>query len=135
MDFSVYTILVYAILIPLGSGLVNTTGNSMGIFKVLIVMNILRYTSNQATAISQCIVVGSSLPNFFSIILRKHPTLQTSLVNFNLIYVLIPCSLLGSTFGTLAQGFFVPLLVQDILIVLAFSYFSYNFFNKIKKAR
>jgi hypothetical protein len=72
-EFSVYTVLVYLVLIPMACGLVNTTGNSMGIFKVLLVMNVLRYNSNQATVVAQCLVVGSAIPNFFSIIFRKHP--------------------------------------------------------------
>jgi hypothetical protein len=45
-EFSVYTAVTYFILIPLACGLVNTAGNSMGEFKVLIVMNILRYNSD-----------------------------------------------------------------------------------------
>lgn len=74
----------------------------MGIFKVLIVMNLLRYESTQATMVAQALVVGTALPNYFSILVRKHPTMQSSLVNFNLVYILVPCSLLGSTLGSLA---------------------------------
>ena len=38
-----YPSIVY-LLIPLASGLVNMTGNSMGIFKVLLLMTLLRYS-------------------------------------------------------------------------------------------
>ena len=106
----------------------------MGIFKVLIVMNLLRYDSIQATMITQAMVVGTALPNYLSILLRKHPTKPTSLVNFNLVYILVPCCVLGSTLGSLG-GLFVPIIVQDVLIFLVFSYFSYNFFRKYQQVK
>jgi hypothetical protein len=67
-------IIIY-ILMPFCSGLVNTTGNSMGVFKVLFVLLILKYTGSQATMVTQSMVVGASLSNFFSIISRRHPIL------------------------------------------------------------
>jgi hypothetical protein len=36
----------------------------MGMFKILILMNLLRYTVEDATALIQAIVVGAALPNF-----------------------------------------------------------------------
>lgn len=49
-------------------------------------------------------MIGAALPNFLSIIRQKHPNGKTSLVNFNLVYIFIPCSLIGSTFGTLLEN-------------------------------
>lgn len=39
-----YPFLIY-LLIPIGSGLVNVVGKSMGILKVTILMNLLRYNA------------------------------------------------------------------------------------------
>jgi hypothetical protein len=71
-DFSWYTIIIY-LLVPIGSGLVNSTGHSMGLFKVLLVMNALRYEGVQATMITQAMIVGTAIPNYFSMLVRRHP--------------------------------------------------------------
>lgn len=128
---SIYTIFIY-LFIPIASGLVNSTGHSMGLFKVLIVMNGLRYQGIQATMVSQSLVVGTALPNYFSMLLRKHPTLPASLVNFNLVYILVPCCLLGSTLGSLVT-LFIPNLIQEVLTFIVFSYFSWGFYQKYRK--
>jgi hypothetical protein len=73
----------------------------MGIFKISIFMNLLRYTVEDSTAIVHSVVIGSAFPNFLSIIMQRHSNNKTSLVNYNLVYIFIPCSLFGSTFGTL----------------------------------
>ena len=96
---------------------------------MLIVLNLLRYESIQATMITQAMVIGSAIPNYMSILLRKHPNKPTSLVNFNLVYILIPCSVLGSTLGFLGV-LFIPIIAQDVLIFLVMSYFSFKFFGK-----
>ena len=94
----------------------------MGMFKIIILMNLLRYTINDATAIIQAVVVGAALPNFIEIIKQKHPNGKTSLVNFNAILILIPCCLYGSTIGSLVQTI-LPEFTQDVI----------NFIKKAKK--
>lgn len=103
----------------------------MGIFKVLILMNLLRYDVDLSTVFIQPMVAGTALPNFFSIILKKHPKKNSSLVDYNIVYILIPCCLLGSTLGAFLQNF-IPEIVQDVLVVLFFSYFALNFWKKFK---
>ena len=76
----------------------------MGMFKIIILMNLLRYSIGDATSIIQAFVVGAAFPNFFTIIFQKHPNGKTSLVNYNLVLVFIPCSLYGSTLGALIQS-------------------------------
>jgi uncharacterized membrane protein YfcA len=127
------TILIYLI-IPFACGLANSTGHSMGLFKVLIVIAILNYQGVQATMVSQALIVGTSLPNYFSILVRKHPILPTSLVNFNLVYILVPCCLLGSTLGSLITQF-IPNLIQQILTFLVFSFFAWGFYQKYQKIK
>lgn len=124
-----YPYIIYA-LIPLASGLVNLTGNSMGIFKVLILMNLLRYDVSYSTSLVQPMVAGTALSNFISLLPKKHPSKPTSLVSFNLVYILIPACLFGSTLGALTH-LFIPEIVQDVLIVLVFTYFVYGFIRKV----
>jgi hypothetical protein len=81
--------------------------------------------------IAQALTVGSALPNYISILMKKHPLRITSLVNFNLVIILIPCSLLGSTLGVLISTV-IPLLFQDILIMIVFSYFALRFYRRYK---
>ena len=126
----IYPIIIY-LLMPIASGLVNMTGNSMGIFKVLLLMNLLRYDVDLSTVFIQPMVAGTALPNFFSIILKKHPKKNSSLVDYNIVYILIPCCLLGSTLGAFLQNF-IPQIVQDAFVVLFFSYFAFNFWKKFK---
>lgn len=78
-------------------------------------------------------VVGSALPNFISVILKQHPNGKTSLVNYPLLEVIIPCSLLGSTLGAITEEF-LPKAAQLSLLVVVFSYFTFNFWAKFKKA-
>lgn len=76
----------------------------MGMFKIMILMNLLRYNVGEATAIVQALVIGAALPNFIEIIKEKHPNGKTSLVNYNLVMIFIPCCLYGSTIGALLQS-------------------------------
>lgn len=97
-------------------------------------MNLLRYDLDEATGLAQALVVGTAIPNFISIILKKHPNQLSSLVNYNLIFVIIPCTLIGSTVGSLTQNF-LPKIVQDVLALLVFSFFIYKFGKKVKDLR
>ena len=129
----IYPIFIY-LLMPIASGLVNMTGNSMGIFNVLILMNLLRYDVDVASVFIQPMVSGTALPNFFNIILKRHPRKNSSLVDYNIVYILIPCCLLGSTLGAFIENF-IPQIVQDILVVLFFAYFAFNFWKKLKSMK
>lgn len=99
---------------------------------MLILIIALNYDLDKATGLAQALVVGSALPNFFSIIFRRHPVIKTSLVNYRLLEIIIPCSLLGSVIGAIGQTL-IPKIAQLILLVLVFSYFVYNFIIKLKK--
>jgi uncharacterized membrane protein YfcA len=95
-------------------------------------MVLLSYNLDEATGLAQALVVGSALPNFITLLAKKHPYLPSSLINYNLVYIIIPCSLLGSTVGSLAQTF-IPKIGQIGLIVLVFSFFIYSFQKKVRK--
>jgi uncharacterized membrane protein YfcA len=104
----------------------------MGIFKMLILIILLKYNLDEATGLAQAMVVGTAIPNFISVILKKHPTKPTSLVNYKLLYIIIPCSLMGSTVGALGQTL-IPKLGQIILLVLVFIFFAHVFIKKLRE--
>ncbi len=103
----------------------------MGIFKMLILIILLKYNLDEATGLAQAMVVGTAIPNFISVILKKHPTKPTTLVNYKLLYIIIPCSLLGSTVGALGQTL-IPKIGQLILLVLVFIFFAQVFIKKLR---
>jgi uncharacterized membrane protein YfcA len=103
----------------------------MGIFKMLVLIILLRYGLDEATGLAQALVVGTAIPNFISIILKKHPNQMTSLVNYKLLLIIIPCCLLGSTVGALGQTL-IPQIGQIALLVIVFMFFSYSFIQKLR---
>ena len=119
---------------PLAAGLVNMSGNSMGIFNVLLLMNLLRYDVDEATVFIQPMVAGAALPKFFNIIVKRHPWKKTSLVDYNIIYIIIPCSLLGSTLGAFLQNF-VPQIASNIVLFLFYIFFSRKFWKKLQSMK
>lgn len=127
---STYTVFIY-LFTGISSAFCNVSGNSMGIFKMLILMMLLKYEFDEATGLAQAFVVGTALPNFISIIFKKHPNESCSLVNYKLLSIIIPCCLLGSTVGALGQTL-IPKIAQISLSVLVFSFFVYSFIQKIR---
>jgi hypothetical protein len=93
--------IVYFILIPIGAGVVNVVGKSMGLFKVTLMMNLLRFDTSLSTALIQPIVAGSALPNVLTVIFKRHPYRNTSRIDFDIILATLPCNLLGSTLGSI----------------------------------
>lgn len=112
----------------------NVGGLSAGIFKVPILMDMLNYPVNQATYISYPIVTGASLANFILLIPKRHPTNPTSLVDFNIVLILIPCVIFGSTLGTILVSL-IPLLYQDVILIVAFILFTIFFTDKFRKCK
>lgn len=45
-------------------------------------------------------VAGSALPNVLNVINKRHPYYNSTLIDFDIILVTIPCCLLGSTLGS-----------------------------------
>lgn len=72
----------------------------MGLLKVTLLMNLLRYNSTESTALIQPMVAGSALSNILNVLFKRHPKLNTSLIDYDVILLIIPCSLLGSTVGS-----------------------------------
>lgn len=123
-----YPIGIYA-LMPFGAALVNTTGNSFGEFKVVLLMIALNYSQKQATILCYTMTAGAALYNFFQLMLRRHPTKNTSLIDYNILLIIIPSVLYGSTIGTLLNDVLPPI-VANVLITILMTIFSIKFFMK-----
>lgn len=133
LPIQAYPTVIYA-LFPLCSALCNLSGASFGQFKVILLMDALNYTQNQATTLIYSLITGTGLINFFLLIPKRHPTRNTSLVDFNVIVVLIPNVLIGSTLGSLANNF-IPAIAADVCIFLIFFGFCFKFYFVLKRIR
>ena len=76
-------------------------------------------------------VVGAAIPNFVTIIFKKHPQGHTTLVNYRLLELIIPCCLLGSILGVITESL-TPKIAQLIILVVVFSYFTFTFTQKLR---
>lgn len=62
---------------------------------------------------------------------RRHPTKNTSLVDYNIVLMVIPSVLFGSTIGTILNDILPPV-VANVLITILLALFSIRFFCKLK---
>jgi|JI6StandDraft_1071083.scaffolds.fasta_scaffold104640_2 uncharacterized membrane protein YfcA len=124
----VYPTVVY-ILLPFLVTICNIGGLSGGIYKVVVLMDMLNYRVGKATTLVYAMITGGALANFILLLPRRHPQHDTPLVDHGLIFVLLPCILMGSTAGVIVAKVLNDL-VQDILVVLVCLYFAYKYFKK-----
>lgn len=122
------TAAVLVLLVP-GVMFSNFAGLSAGIYKVPLLMGVLNYSTAQANFYTYPIVLGAGLANFILLIWRRlpHPSRVGTVIDYNLVVVLIPCVCIGSAVGAICVNF-VPLMVQDIVQLAVFVLFSGFFF-------
>lgn len=116
---------------PFASAICNTSGNSFGEFKVLLLMDILNYSQERATILCYPLVLGTALYNVIRLIFKRHPYKSTSIVDYNLVMIIIPNVLYGSTIGSLVNNL-MPNILADSLIICLLVAFSIKFFFKLK---
>ena len=97
-------------------------------------MDLLNYSENAATILTYPLTTGTGLFNFFLLIPKRHPKKNTSLVDYNLIMVLIPNILYGSTLGALVNNF-IPPLAADIILMPILAGFAVKFFLRFLNYR
>jgi uncharacterized membrane protein YfcA len=90
-------------------------------------MDLLDYTESAATVVTYPLTVGTALFNFFTLLPRRHPNKDTSVVDFNIVMIIIPSVLFGSTMGALVNKF-IPPIIADVLIIFILGAFSVKFF-------
>ena len=91
----------------------------------------LNYSEADATILSYPLVAGTALYNFFLLMFRRHPTKNTTLVDYNIVMIIIPSVLFGSTVGTILNDILPPV-VANILITILLAMFSIKFFCKLR---
>jgi F0F1-type ATP synthase assembly protein I len=91
----------------------------------------LNYIEKDATILAYPLVAGTALYNFFLLMFRRHPTKNTSIVDYNIVMILIPSVLFGSTIGTIINDILPPV-VSNILITILLGGFSIKFFMKLR---
>ena len=76
-------------------------------------------------------MVGQSLVNFLTLIPKRSPHKDTTLVDYRLVSIILPSSLYGSIVGAIVNKL-VPQLISSIIITLLLGFFSVRFFLKFK---
>ena len=125
-----YSIAIY-VLIPFCSALVNTTGNSFGMFKVIMIMIGLNYSASDSTVVAYGLTAGTALYNFISLIFRRHPSNNTSLIDYNIVMIVIPNVLFGSSIGAIVNDLLPPV-ANNILLTLLLGFLTIKFFLKLR---
>jgi uncharacterized membrane protein YfcA len=117
------------VLLAVGVSFSNFAGLSAGIYKIPLLMAMLNLSSSRANYFMYPIVLGAGLANFILLIARnlKHPYRVGSVIDYKLVFILIPCMCVGSTVGVFGVNF-VPLMIQDIIQILFFVVFTAFFF-------
>ena len=128
LPLKVYPTIIYIIL-PFLMCVTNVGGLSGGIFKVVIFMDLLNYNAAESTPLMASVNFGGALANFILLIFRRHPYRNTSLVDFNAVYIVVPGLLLGTAIGVVLNKLLNDL-TQDILMILICTYFAYKFIRK-----
>lgn len=125
-----YPLIIYTIL-PFALTICNIGGLSGGVFKIVLLMDLLNYPVSEATTLAYSMITGAAFANFILLIPRRHPTLNAPLVDYWLVFVLLPCKLTGTTVGVLL-GKTLNDLTKDILVIVVCLYFAYKYFQRFK---
>ena len=106
---TVYTAFVY-LLIPILLSLANVGGLSGGFLKVPFLMDLLNYPQNTATLYTYPLTFGGGLANFFLLVPQRHPLLDRPVVDYNMVLILLPCVVVGTTLGVISNSYVPQLL-------------------------
>lgn len=94
-------------------------------------MDLLNYTESIATFYTYPLTFGGGLANFFLLIPQRHPTEDRPVIDYNLVNVLLPCVVVGTTIGVICN-LLIPELASDIMIIVLFSFITYLFIEKYR---
>ena len=80
-------------------------------------------------------ITGASLANLITLLNKRHPTLETSLVDYHIVLLLIPGLLLGTNLGVLLRTMLMDI-IQDglgLAVLLFFGIVYMKKFSRLKK--
>lgn len=122
------------ILIPIFVAICNLGGLSAGAFRILLLMNMLNYTVTKATSLIYIVITAGALANFLTIVPKRHPKINTSLVDYNLVYIMMPTLVYGTDLGVLLNKLLIEL-VQHILVSIVLLFFGVVYTKKFMEMR
>ncbi|KRX04407.1 hypothetical protein PPERSA_00719 [Pseudocohnilembus persalinus] len=110
--------IICIILIGVLLGLHNIAGLGVGTVKIYVLMLILNYSMDQAIPFTYPVLLGSKIADNIFLFMKKHPIFKEyPLINYNVVMIFLPATLLGSYIGT---GFapVIPYIIQSIIQVI-----------------
>lgn len=97
-----------------------------------MLMDLLNYQENHATTLAYPLITGTALFNIFDLIFKRHPSRNTSLIDYNVVLIIIPNILFGSTIGSLVNKFIPPIVADSIIIPIMIG-FSVKFYLRYRE--
>eukprot|EP00877_Chromochloris_zofingiensis_P000977 jgi/Chrzof1/10880/Cz05g15230.t1 len=101
-DIGVFTLAVVVVFIAAGGGI------GGGAVFVPLYMLIAGFATSQAVALSNITIMGGAIANFALNIHRRHPQLNQPLIDWDLIMVMEPTTILGALLGSYLNKVDVP---------------------------
>lgn len=128
-----YPIFVY-VMMPFFITLCNIGGLSGGIFKIIVMMDMLNYSVSEATPLAYAMLTGGALANFILLLNKRHPDMKAPLVDHGLAFIFLPCVLTGTTVGVIVNKMLNDF-IQNVLLFLLCAFFAYKYYLKLRQTR
>lgn len=122
-DWVTLSIASLSILLASGSGI-----GGGGVFVPLLLL-VTGFTTSKAVAISNLIITGGAVANFICNVTRRHPGLPGPLIDWDLILVMEPTTILGALLGGYLNKL-LPSWLTGLLMALLLSVMSLKLWNK-----
>lgn len=103
----------FAVAVVAGAG-----GIGGGVLFVPILQILGEFSAKDAVPISNAMIIGVALGNYFSNLRKKHPEANRPLVDYNLCLAITPAMLLGSVIGVIFNQMFPEWLVVTLLFLM-----------------
>lgn len=114
-----YTEIIGLFLILIFSALSNAGGAGGGSLMVPILILLFYFTTQYAVPMAQVIIFGGSLVAFALKISKKHPTKDKPLIYYDIIVLLLPLILLGTSLGVILNQILPDWLILLLLCILS----------------
>ena len=125
--------LVY-LLLPLVAVVCNLGGLSIGAFKIILFMDMLNYPVSEATNYAYVAITGASLANLLNLVNKRHPKQESSLVDYQVVILLVPGLLLGTNLGVMVRTQLYDI-IQDGVTLVTLSFFGVVYLRKFLQMR
>ena len=119
------------IILPLLLGFANNGGIGGGGLIIPICIAMFGFTTIKAMALSNATIFASAAVRYFGFsIFEKNSEKSTTIIDYNLVAIMIPMVLVGSFVGTIISNLLPEAVLTIILVILLF----YSTYDSLKKA-